>query len=118
MYYACAHLSSSVDYGLVLSLRKLDASSANAAANLSCYSALDSTIVATVLSTIGSEFHRSNEVSWIGTSFLLTQCGMTILLSKICIFRLHFEQPSSRFMAEEVISLVAKLLLFSLPSSF
>ncbi|KAL7006572.1 hypothetical protein EMMF5_003738 [Cystobasidiomycetes sp. EMM_F5] len=34
--------------------------------------ALDGTIVATVLSTIGSEFGRSNEIAWLGSSYLLT----------------------------------------------
>lgn len=33
----------------------------------------DGTIVATILSTIGSEFKVSQTIGWIGTSYLLTQ---------------------------------------------
>merc|ERR1711939_64362 len=44
--------------------------------------ALDGTIVATVLSTIGSEFGRSNEIAWLGTSYLLTQTGFQPLYGR------------------------------------
>jgi len=44
--------------------------------------ALDGTIVATVLSTIGSEFGKSNEIAWLGTSYLLTQTAFQPLYGR------------------------------------
>lgn len=35
--------------------------------------ALDGTVVATIMSTVGSEFSVSKEIGWLGTSYLLTQ---------------------------------------------
>lgn len=44
--------------------------------------ALDGTIVATILGTVGSEFNVSREISWLGTSYLLTQTGFQPLYGK------------------------------------
>ncbi|KAJ3208860.1 hypothetical protein HDU67_006505 [Dinochytrium kinnereticum] len=43
-------------------------------------SALDATIVATIYAKIGSEFHKSNEVSWIATSYMLTTTAFQPIL--------------------------------------
>ncbi|KAM0755662.1 MFS general substrate transporter [Meredithblackwellia eburnea MCA 4105] len=45
-------------------------------------SALDGTIVATTLSVIGSEFHVSNSISWLGTSYLMTQTAFQPLYGR------------------------------------
>lgn len=37
----------------------------------------DSTVVATLLSPIGSYFHASNQASWLGTAYLLSLCCFT-----------------------------------------
>ncbi|KAK9899963.1 MFS general substrate transporter [Cystobasidium minutum MCA 4210] len=44
--------------------------------------ALDGTIVATVLAVIGSEFDKSQEISWLGTSYLLTQTAFQPLYGR------------------------------------
>ncbi|KDN52646.1 MFS general substrate transporter [Tilletiaria anomala UBC 951] len=44
--------------------------------------ALDGTIVATILSTVGSEFRVSKEIGWLGTSYLLSQTGFQPLYGK------------------------------------
>ncbi|KAK0524111.1 hypothetical protein OC842_005932 [Tilletia horrida] len=44
--------------------------------------ALDGTIVATILSTVGSEFRVSREVGWLGTSYLLTQTAFQPLYGR------------------------------------
>ena len=40
-------------------------------------SALDGTIIATLLTPIGSSFNASNQTSWLGTSYLLSVCAFT-----------------------------------------
>lgn len=44
--------------------------------------ALDGTIVATILGTIGSEFGKSNSIAWLGTSYLLTQTAFQPLYGR------------------------------------
>lgn len=44
--------------------------------------ALDGTIVATILSAVGSEFRVSKEVGWLGTSYLLTQTAFQPLYGR------------------------------------
>ncbi|PWY98492.1 MFS general substrate transporter [Testicularia cyperi] len=44
--------------------------------------ALDGTIVATILNTVGSEFKVSKEVGWLGTSYLLTQTAFQPLYGR------------------------------------
>ena len=44
--------------------------------------ALDGTIVATILSAVGSEFRVSKEASWLGTSYLLTQTAFQPLYGR------------------------------------
>ncbi|TKY87293.1 hypothetical protein EX895_003970 [Sporisorium graminicola] len=44
--------------------------------------ALDGTIVATILSAVGSEFQVSKEVGWLGTSYLLTQTAFQPLYGR------------------------------------
>lgn len=44
--------------------------------------ALDGTIVATILSKVGSEFKVSKEVGWLGTSYLLTQTAFQPLYGR------------------------------------
>ncbi|KAM0787409.1 hypothetical protein ACM66B_003493 [Microbotryomycetes sp. NB124-2] len=44
--------------------------------------ALDGTIVATILSVIGSEFGVSNSIAWLGTSYLLTQTAFQPLYGR------------------------------------
>ncbi|PWN51515.1 MFS general substrate transporter [Violaceomyces palustris] len=46
-------------------------------------SALDGTIVATILSTVGSEFRVSKEIGWLGTSYLLTQTAFQPLYGRL-----------------------------------
>ena len=45
--------------------------------------ALDGTIVATILSTVGSEFQVSKTVGWLGTSYLLTQTAFQPLYGRL-----------------------------------
>ncbi|GAA6058489.1 hypothetical protein JCM10212_006928 [Sporobolomyces blumeae] len=45
-------------------------------------SALDGTIVATTLSVIGSEFNASKSISWLGTSYLMSQTAFQPLYGK------------------------------------
>ena len=45
--------------------------------------ALDGTIVATILGTVGSEFRISQEVGWLGTSYLLTQTAFQPLYGRL-----------------------------------
>ena len=44
------------------------------------------TIVATLLTPIGSYFERSNQASYIGTSYLLSVCCFTPLYGEISYF--------------------------------
>ncbi|CAD6900073.1 unnamed protein product [Tilletia controversa] len=44
--------------------------------------ALDGTIVATIMSTVGSEFRVSREIGWLGTSYLLTQTAFQPLYGR------------------------------------
>lgn len=46
--------------------------------------ALDGTIVATLLSDIGSSFEKSNMASWLGTSYLLSVCCFTPIYGRLC----------------------------------
>ncbi|KAF8507617.1 major facilitator superfamily domain-containing protein [Gautieria morchelliformis] len=41
------------------------------------------TLVATLVSSISSEYHRSNQASWLGTSFLLATCTFTPLYGRL-----------------------------------
>lgn len=36
-----------------------------------------------MLGVIGSEFNKSNEISWLGTAYLLTQCGFQPLYGRL-----------------------------------
>ncbi|KAJ3121068.1 hypothetical protein HK098_004037 [Nowakowskiella sp. JEL0407] len=45
--------------------------------------ALDQTIVATIFTAVGSEFNALNNVSWIGTSYLLTQTAFQPLYGRL-----------------------------------
>lgn len=45
--------------------------------------ALDGTIVATLLSDIGSSFHASNQASWLGTAYLLSLCCFTPIYGRL-----------------------------------
>ncbi|KAG0701570.1 major facilitator superfamily domain-containing protein, partial [Suillus ampliporus] len=42
------------------------------------------TLVATLLPSISSDFNKSNEASWIGTSYLLATCTFTPLYARLC----------------------------------
>ncbi|KAH7890122.1 major facilitator superfamily domain-containing protein [Phlebopus sp. FC_14] len=42
------------------------------------------TLVATLLPSISSEFNKSNEASWLGTSYLLAVCTFTPLYGRLC----------------------------------
>ncbi|KAG9309209.1 vacuolar amino acid permease [Chiua virens] len=42
------------------------------------------TLVATLFSSISSEFEKSNEASWLGTSYLLAICTFTPLYGRLC----------------------------------
>lgn len=44
--------------------------------------AADGSIVATILATVGSEFKVSKEISWLGTSYLLTQTSFQPLYGR------------------------------------
>ncbi|KAJ1306850.1 hypothetical protein OPQ81_007835 [Rhizoctonia solani] len=45
---------------------------------------VNTTMVATLISSISSEYHRSNQASWLGTSFLLATCTFTPLYGRLC----------------------------------
>nr|XP_019013607.1 multidrug resistance protein fnx1 [Kwoniella pini CBS 10737]OCF52388.1 multidrug resistance protein fnx1 [Kwoniella pini CBS 10737] len=45
--------------------------------------AFDSTLVSTLLSEIGSEFKSSTQISWIGTSYLLSVCCFTPIYGRL-----------------------------------
>lgn len=47
--------------------------------------ALDGTIVATTLSVVGSEFGVSNSISWLGTSYLMTQTAFQPLYGRFSV---------------------------------
>lgn len=46
-------------------------------------SALDGTIIATILTPIGSSFNASNQTSWLGTSYLLSVCVFTPIYGRL-----------------------------------
>ncbi|KIM52409.1 hypothetical protein SCLCIDRAFT_1223761 [Scleroderma citrinum Foug A] len=46
--------------------------------------ALNTTLVATLIPSISSEFKKSNEASWLGTSYLLAVCTFTPLYGRLC----------------------------------
>lgn len=45
--------------------------------------ALDGTLVATLLTDIGSSFQASNQASWLGTAYLLSQCCFTPIYGRL-----------------------------------
>ncbi|KAI0045780.1 MFS general substrate transporter [Auriscalpium vulgare] len=45
---------------------------------------LNTTVVATLLPSISSDFQRSNQASWLGTSYLLATCTFTPLYGRLC----------------------------------
>jgi hypothetical protein len=45
---------------------------------------LDGTIVATLLTDIGTSFEKSNMASWLGTSYLLSVCCFTPIYGRLC----------------------------------
>ncbi|WWC61030.1 uncharacterized protein I303_103608 [Kwoniella dejecticola CBS 10117] len=45
--------------------------------------AFDSTLVSTLLSDIGSEFNSSTQISWLGTSYLLSVCCFTPIYGRL-----------------------------------
>ncbi|KAF8061811.1 vacuolar amino acid permease [Lyophyllum atratum] len=47
-------------------------------------SALNSTLVPTMLPSISSEFKKFNQASWLGTSYLLATCTFTPLYGRLC----------------------------------
>ncbi|KAF9228964.1 vacuolar amino acid permease [Gyrodon lividus] len=47
-------------------------------------SSLNTTLVATLLPSISSEFQKSNQASWLGTSYLLAACTFTPLYGRLC----------------------------------
>ncbi|KAF5387165.1 hypothetical protein D9615_002098 [Tricholomella constricta] len=47
-------------------------------------SALNSTLVPTMLPSISSEFEKFNQASWLGTSYLLATCTFTPLYGRLC----------------------------------
>ncbi|KDQ59888.1 hypothetical protein JAAARDRAFT_153957 [Jaapia argillacea MUCL 33604] len=47
-------------------------------------SSLNTTLVATLLPTISSEFQRSHQASWLGTAYLLATCTFTPLYGRLC----------------------------------
>ncbi|PPQ91935.1 hypothetical protein CVT25_000978 [Psilocybe cyanescens] len=47
-------------------------------------SALNQTLVPTMIPSISSEFNRSNQASWLGTSYLLATCTFTPLYGRLC----------------------------------
>ena len=44
---------------------------------------LDGTVVATILSDIGSSFDASNQASWLGTAYLLSVCCFTPMYGRV-----------------------------------
>ncbi|KAF8589744.1 MFS general substrate transporter [Ramaria rubella] len=46
-------------------------------------SSLNTTLVATLVSSISSEYNRSNQASWLGTSYLLATCTFTPLYGRL-----------------------------------
>ncbi|KLO19602.1 MFS general substrate transporter [Schizopora paradoxa] len=46
-------------------------------------SSLNTTLVATLLSSISSDFEKSNQASWLGTSYLLATCTFTPLYGRL-----------------------------------
>ncbi|EGN96457.1 hypothetical protein SERLA73DRAFT_186194 [Serpula lacrymans var. lacrymans S7.3] len=46
-------------------------------------SALNTTLVATLLPSISSDFNKSNQASWLGTSYLLAHCTITPLYGRL-----------------------------------
>lgn len=46
--------------------------------------AINATMVATLLPSISSEFNKSNQASWLGTSYLLSTCTFTPLYGRLC----------------------------------
>jgi Na+/melibiose symporter-like transporter len=47
-------------------------------------SSLDSTIVATLVGSISSSFNKSEQSSWLGTSYLLSVCCFTPIYGRLC----------------------------------
>ncbi|KAG1799327.1 major facilitator superfamily domain-containing protein [Suillus plorans] len=47
-------------------------------------SSLNTTLVATLLPSISSDFNKSNQASWLGTSYLLAVCTFTPLYGRLC----------------------------------
>ncbi|KAI0344962.1 MFS general substrate transporter [Trametopsis cervina] len=47
-------------------------------------SSLNTTLVATLLPGISSEFQKSHQASWLGTSYLLATCTFTPLYGRLC----------------------------------
>ncbi|KAI0690036.1 major facilitator superfamily domain-containing protein [Cytidiella melzeri] len=47
-------------------------------------SALNTTLVATLLSSISSDFNKSHQASWLGTAYLLATCTFTPLYGRLC----------------------------------
>ncbi|KAF9009700.1 vacuolar amino acid permease [Cyathus striatus] len=47
-------------------------------------SALNQTLVPTMLASISSDFNKSNQASWLGTSYLLATCTFTPLYGRLC----------------------------------
>ncbi|KAI0093946.1 major facilitator superfamily domain-containing protein [Irpex rosettiformis] len=47
-------------------------------------SALNTTLVATLLSSISSDFDKSHQASWLGTAYLLATCTFTPLYGRLC----------------------------------
>ncbi|KAF8723220.1 hypothetical protein AX14_009396 [Amanita brunnescens Koide BX004] len=47
-------------------------------------SALNQTLVPTMLASISSEFQKSHQASWLGTSYLLATCTFTPLYGRLC----------------------------------
>ncbi|KZS89838.1 MFS general substrate transporter [Sistotremastrum niveocremeum HHB9708] len=45
---------------------------------------LNTTLVATLLSAISSDFQKANQASWLGTSYLLATCTFTPLYGRLC----------------------------------
>lgn len=50
----------------------------------SLLSSLNGTLVPTMLPSISSEFKKSNQASWLGTSYLLATCTFTPLYGRLC----------------------------------
>ncbi|EIN07892.1 vacuolar amino acid permease [Punctularia strigosozonata HHB-11173 SS5] len=47
-------------------------------------SAVNTTLVATLIPSISSEFQKSNQASWLGTAYLLATCTFTPLYGRLC----------------------------------